>query len=135
MRLSAHFLVSLTLSLLLYPVYGYPAFLALAGGFLIDVDHYAYYILKTGNLSIRKAIEFCYGNKTFFTVFCAFHNIEFLLFVALLGIFSSYFLILALGVFVHLVMDVIYLHGEGRLKREITALSLVTRFFIKRNVK
>lgn len=102
---------------------------------MIDVDHYACYVLKTGRFSIRKTIEFCYDNKTFLNVFCAFHNIEFLLFVALLGIFSSYFLIVALGVFVHLTMDMIYLQSKGRLKREISALSLVTRFFIKRNVK
>lgn len=114
--------------MILYPFYGVFSLLALAGGFLIDIDHYLYYVIHSGSLGIKKAYDFCFsGGKNYLTIFCVFHNIEFLLAMAMIGFFYNDFYPLAAGILLHFIMDMVYMYMGGRLKNEIRAWSIVAR--------
>ena len=55
MNVSIHFLTSLILTALFYPFFGLNSLWIFVGGFLIDFDHYLYYVFKFKNLSVKKA--------------------------------------------------------------------------------
>lgn len=129
MNLQTHFIVSLLLSVVFFPFVGYAAILILLGGFFMDVDHYLYHVVKKKKLSIIKAYSFFDNKKLgFHHVLCVFHTFEFVMLVFLLGFFSKYLKLIAIGVIVHFTMDLIYTHKNRNLRDEMPALSLIARF-------
>lgn len=126
MKPLTHFIASLALFVLLYQFFVYTALLVFVGGFAIDIDHYIYYILKTGNFSIRKAVNFCMG-KTYADVFCVFHHLEFAIIIFILGLFSVPLLMMAVGAAVHFGMDLVYIATKRDIRKEAGYLCLVAR--------
>ena len=126
MKLLMHLIASLLLSAALYPFFSHAAFLVLVGGFAIDIDHYLYYILKTGSFSMRKAVDFCKG-KTYISVFCIFHHLEFAILIFALGLLSIPAMMIAVGAAAHFGMDVVYVATTRDIKKEARSLCLVMR--------
>ena len=60
MNLREHFIISLILSIAIFPIYGYQSLLVLVSGFFIDIDHYFYSIYKHKNFNM---IDSYYYNK------------------------------------------------------------------------
>ena len=74
MNLKYHFIVSLAISLFLFPFFGCGSFLVMVGGFLIDIDHYIWYILRYRDFNIKNAYK---RNKNHDTkVLNIFHQVD-----------------------------------------------------------
>ena len=114
MRLLIHFLVSLIFMLIFIPIFGYLAFAFFIGGFLIDVDHYLWYFIKKRKLNLKEAYYY-HRDKEYFTkeesksdlpLLHIFHVFEIWLIVFILAFFHKFFLIIFLGLLVHVIMDI-----------------------------
>lgn len=116
MKASVHLAVSLIIAAAIYPFFGLHALFAIAGGFLIDVDHYLWYIYRFRKLSLiacyRHYMKFM-GNpnqKSEFGTLLIFHTIEFLVAAAVLSFFFGFILAFTIGLLSHYVLDLVYLY-------------------------
>ena len=118
MRLSAHFIASSIIAAVLYPFFGWRSIFALAGGFLIDIDHYVWFIASShrkrsgiADLGIKEAYNY-HAPHDYRNQLHIFHSLEFLLLLAALAAVSwqSAYLpaVLAclIGFAVHQAMDI-----------------------------
>ncbi len=112
MRLKYHFIVSLLLSIILYQPYGYQAFLVMLSGFLIDIDHYLWYIIKFKDFSLKKTVEKT-KDTTIKYKFHVFHLYDIMIILLILSFFSKIFIVLSIGLLVHLIMDYYYMEKNG----------------------
>src|SRR3989344_2713644 len=111
MNISMHFLVSLFISIVLFPVFGYYSLImVIAGGVIIDIDHYFWYACKYRKFGLIRAYKF-YLNKHFAekNVLHIFHSIEFLLLCTILSFFSVIILLFTVGLIVHNILDMIFI--------------------------
>jgi len=119
-----HFLLGLVFSfiiLLIFPQIRFMgALLILLSSFLIDVDHYIYYVCKKRDLNLRRAyLWFIERDKKILKlnkeqrinvseIFCFLHGAEMLIILYLLGIFvHQYFLFVFIGITFHIFLDVL----------------------------
>jgi len=134
MLLSIHFITSVLLAIFLYPFYGLNSLFVLIGGFLIDIDHYLYTLLKFKNLSIIDSYKFYTGRrikKRFGKVMLLFHNLEFLSIMAILSFFSNTFYLITLGVMLHYLLD--FIEQFFVLGKVTVTSSIVFRLFRNHN--
>lgn len=116
MKTSVHFAVSAVLAIMLYPLFRWNALLIIAGGVLIDIDHYFWYAYKYKKFNILEAYKFyikVMDANDFAKVdgiLCIFHTIEFMLLMALLSFYSQTALIFAIGLASHYLLDLLYLY-------------------------
>lgn len=129
MRLLAHFIVSFVLALAIYPFFGSYSFLVLVSGFLIDVDHYLYYLLSGRGWNPFEANDFFIKVKSY-NILCVFHTIELFLAVVVYAFFSRYGVILLVGLVVHHMMD---LYSEYVLDRMDSKSKSIVWYLIKRS--
>lgn len=128
-----HFLVGAIISLLLFllfpslPLTGILIFLF--SSFLIDFDHYLYFVYKKRSLNLKKAIIWFKEKKKKFEKmskeerrkytpgFYAFHGLEWPVFFLFLGFFlTPLFYFVSMGMTLHLVLDYIeILKGKRKL--------------------
>jgi len=105
---------------------------------LIDVDHYFYYIAKEKDFNLTKCYEWhklhlhetmnlpMNERKKRYTGFYIFHGVEPLIILFLLGIFvSQFFFFIFIGTFFHMFMDVPH---EYYIKRTIQKSSLIYNY-------
>ncbi len=108
MNLSVHFIVSAILAAALYQFFGPISSMALAGGFLIDVDHIFSYAAKHGNFSIRKSYQYhrqrCCLKEGGGAVHI-FHTLEFFFLCLVLSFYSPMMLIFTLSYAIHQALD------------------------------
>jgi len=143
---SKHFLFGVIFAGILYlifPEIGFAGFFIVAvSSFLIDVDHYLYYVFSKKNLSLRQAYNWSMKRrKEFFalpwkernnfqSIPCILHGIEILLILFLLGIFlHKYFLFAFVGFAFHLLLDAIHQTTEWE---RVCKISLVRDFLTSR---
>ena len=117
MKTTVHLVASAILAAALYPVFGWKAVFILAGGVLIDVDHYLWYVCKYKKFSLFG----CYNHfivqmesnhqKENMGILIAFHTIEFLLIAGILSFYSQYALVFTIGLLAHYLLDLIYLYA------------------------
>ncbi|HLC89146.1 MAG TPA: hypothetical protein VJG49_03855 [Candidatus Nanoarchaeia archaeon] len=116
MNLSIHFIVSAILAIVLYPVFGPLALIAMVGGFLIDVDHLFSYAAKFRSLNIKKAYSYhrncsCLkagkDGERKGPMIHIFHTLEFLVLCIALSFYSPLMLIFTLSLLIHLLLDLI----------------------------
>jgi len=109
-----HFLVSLLITVILFPFFGFWSVLALLGGWLIDVDHWWGYALKSHDWNPFKmwqyfqncdCSQFKNGKFGFLVIF---HSLEFLLVCIVLSFFFPLLWILVGSWCVHMLMDLYY---------------------------
>ena len=116
MKTPVHLVVSLILSALLYPLFGWKVLLVLASGVLIDIDHYFWYICKYKKFGLLSCYRFLVVEseknnwKDVTGALFVFHTIEFILLVILLSFYNQLALIFAIGLFFHYLMDAIFLY-------------------------
>ncbi len=136
MNVIIHLLTSIILSFVLFPFVGYHSLWAVVGGFLIDFDHYLYYIFAFKSLSLKKAYVY-HDNidkrKTKVNdILHIFHTIEFWLFMILVIILSYIydikfifymFLITLLGMALHIILDFIHIFHNNTIQDR--AISLI----------
>lgn len=113
MRLIAHFIVSTILAIALYPFLGIDSTWVFVTGFLIDIDHYFYYIIKYRKLNVFEGNRF-FKEVKLYNILLIFHTVEIFLLVVVLSFFSLIGKVLLLGLIVHHVMDV---YNEIKLDR------------------
>ena len=129
MKTWVHLLVSSVLAALLYPLFGWNVLLILAGGVLIDVDHYFWYVSKYKKFNLF----YCYsyfmarmnqkGFKEHKGILLIFHTIEFLLIIVLLSFYFEAAFIFLVGLLSHYLLDAIFLYTVA--KRLITNHSII----------
>ncbi len=82
-----------------------------AGSILIDVDHYLFYILRSGRYDVAGMFRYFRGvdsnlaNIPYLGV-CIFHTVEFFLLVAVAGFFFPLFKPLLYGLLFHMLLDI-----------------------------
>jgi len=113
--------------------------------FLIDFDHYVYYLFKKKSFNLKKAFYY-FSNarirmiklpfekrKNYYSCLCFFHGIEWIIILFVLGIFiSKYFLFIGIGFTLHLCLDWIeeYSHSP-----RIDKISVIYDFFKFRRLR
>ena len=119
-----HILLGFIFSLILYLIFPFIGFLGFFiiffSSFLIDVDHYLYYIFKKKDFNLKKAYKYFFEKRkkiissTKFVndvpnpAMYFFHGIEILLVLFILGIFiSKNFLFIFIGFSFHLFLDIL----------------------------
>jgi len=113
--------------------------------FLIDVDHYVYYLIKNKSFNPVKAFNYFSDarkrmlklsfekRKYYYSGWCFFHGIEWLFIFFILGIFiSKYFLFISIGFTSHLCLDWI---EESHNNPRIDKISAVYDFFKFKKLK
>mgnify|MGYP001603476788 CR=1 FL=1 len=114
MRTPVHLVVSLILSALLYPLFGWKALLILISGVTIDIDHYFWYISKFKEFNLFRCYECLTVEaeknnwKDVIGSLFIFHTIEFLLIIVVASFYSEYALIFLIGLSVHYLLDFIW---------------------------
>jgi|SRR3989338_2149015 len=105
MDISKHFIASCVLSILLFPTYGFSSFLVFISGFLIDIDHYFWYVLKFKEFNLKNSYVF-HKERRQLSVdrLHIFHVFEFWLLMLILDLIF-YIPPLIMGLVIHLVMD------------------------------
>ena len=104
----------------LFPQIGLTGFLIIfLSSFLIDVDHYLYYVYKKKDLSLKHAYNWFIKKKKRFLAlprkqrnkiyigFYFLHGIEILIVLFLFSFFSKYFLFIFTGFAFHLLLDAV----------------------------
>lgn len=129
-----HVIASALLSMVLYPFFGLNVLWVFFAGFLIDVDHYIYYVLKFRNLSLKNAYKHFeeYEKKRHFKdVLCIFHTVEFFVLILILSFYSKIVFLIFIGMIFHEILDLI---DTYRLNLwEARAFSLI--MWLKRNIR
>ena len=108
MEIWQHFLVSTVITIMLYPFFGIAALLTYVGGVLVDIDHPLEYLFKYKSLNLKKSYRY-YKNmklKDYKETIRIFHNIEFIILIAIISFFNNSFIPLLIGLVVHITMDI-----------------------------
>ena len=114
MEMSIHLATSLALAAALYPFFGWVSLLVAVGGFLIDIDHYFWYIYKTKKFSIKGCYDYYMlppKNGNFFNSkdsLLIFHTIEVIMLILILALFNEHIRFILFGLLLHFSLDVYY---------------------------
>lgn len=117
-----HFIIGILASVLLYLILNLTlmqVFIIFLASFLMDIDHYFFYIFKTKNYNLNKAHKwFVKRRKIWFSIppeqrrnykknVFIFHGIEFIILLGILSLFYNLFLYILIGVILHMIFDFI----------------------------
>ena len=130
---------------LLFPEIGVLGFLIIFfSSFLIDIDHYIYYVFKKKNLHPIRAIKWFFKNRDilssyskqerreFYTGLYFLHGIEILLVLILLVFVSEYFLYVLIGFGFHIFLDLIETLSS---KNRLSKISIINDFLNSKKLK
>ena len=112
-----HLIISLIVILALFPIYKFWTIGILFGGYLIDFDHYLWYILRKRDFSLKKAYKYSLPENKISKekdVLHIFHVWEFWVIMLILSFFNIFFTLVFIGMIIHLIMDFIDLHRDLR---------------------
>ena len=116
MKTWVHFVFSLALAAVLYPIFNWRALLILLGGVFVDIDHYFWYAYRYKRFNIFECYKYyitIHENRGFEKhsgSLLIFHTVEFLLAVVALSFYSEYALAFAIGFILHCAMDLTFLY-------------------------
>ena len=114
MKFSVHLGFSILLAALFYPIFGWNSLLIIAGGVLIDADHYIYYVFKFKKFNPFQCNKYFTedGKKSDYHIFdglvLIFHTLEFLIAMIVLSFYSKLALVLIIGIIGHYLLDIIW---------------------------
>ena len=145
----SHILLGFIFSLILFiifPKIGIIGFVIIFfSSFLIDVDHYIYYVFKKRDLSLKNAYSwFIQKRKKYLTLSRKkrneiyteahfFHGVEILIILFLLGLFvHKYFCYILIGFAFHLFLDVIH---QRKFHDRLDRISLIYDFLKFKKLK
>ena len=127
MYVSRHFILTLLLAIILFPIYKYKVFLLFVFGFFIDVDHYLHDLFKY-KVSLKKSyLMHMNKNITLKDQLHIFHVVEFWILALILTIifYNDLTLLLFIGLIFHLSSDFIYQAYNKDYIGHTRALSLI----------
>lgn len=133
-----HFLASLFIGVLLYPVFGWEVLMIFVGGVLLDVDHYFLYLHRFKKFSLVGCYKYHHvdAKKNHYKDVCnsilIFHTIEFLALSAFLSIYSRLALMFTAGLFAHCLLDAI---DRYRLEKSFITNPSLTAWIIKNKIQ
>ena len=130
MKLTAHFVASSILAVVLYPFFGIGSLFVFVSGFLIDLDHYPIYVMRFKNLNPFKANSY-FIDRMPTKVLCVFHTFEFLLVLVVIAFFNSAGSIMLIGWATHMAMDYYSEHKKGIRSAKVKSIIL----FLWRQIK
>ncbi len=106
MLIQYHVLLSALIAAFLAPFYGWWALIAFFTGFLIDVDHYIYYVFRFKKFNLVKCYKyFITHHRNHILIF---HTIEFNIILVLLALFvHNIFILMLFGTIPHFILDVL----------------------------
>ncbi|VVB78729.1 Uncharacterised protein [uncultured archaeon] len=90
--------------------------LIFVSSFLIDFDHYMWYVNKKKDFSLKNSYYYLKKVRLNKPVMMIFHTIEFLFLVLLLSFLWNGFLFILIGMLFHSVLDIIQMAYEGELE-------------------
>ena len=114
METPVHFAVSAILAAIFYPAYGINSIFIIAGGVLIDIDHYLWYILRFKKYNMKECYEYCATGtkkdnwKYVIGSLFVFHNIEFLALSIALSFYFPWAFMYTIGLLSHYLLDLIW---------------------------
>lgn len=128
MKPSRHLATSAVFSLALTPLLVWRSLLVLAGGVLVDLDRYLWYVARYRTLRIGKAFDQFQGRDRIQGDPRFFHSIEFLIALVVVCLFYPVIWPFALGVFLHVLLDLLVHKTRGRfwLRLELSQLRCLT---------
>jgi len=150
MKFQYHFFFGIVFTTVLYSLFSpiisiFGLLIIFLSSFLVDVDHYFYYVYKKRNLNLISAYKWYVKNARKFRFmpkeerrqvylgFYIFHGIEPLVILFFLGFYlSPIFNFLLIGLLFHLFTDLV---SEIILKQRIDKISVIMNFFITKNHK
>lgn len=130
MKPGIHLLLSAVLAFALFAKYNWMVIFIIAGGVLIDVDHYIWYIVKFRKFNLAKSykyfsLEVTKNNwKDVTGSIFFFHIVEFFALAAALSFYSPIMLMFTVGLVGHYLLDAIWIYSVP--KRFITNPSLIS---------
>lgn len=118
MYVKDHFIVSVILGILLFPIFKWNVLLILVGGVLIDIDHYLLYYMKFKKFDLIRGYKYfkkdCW--KELINSLSIFHTVEVLILMIILSLYYRIIILILIGMVSHLIMDAIYEYNvAGRL--------------------
>jgi len=114
MKPSRHLACSAVFSLALTPWLLWKSLLVLAGGALLDLDRYLWYIVRFRTLNLRSAIEQFQGRNRLHGEPRVLHSAEFLLVLVCAGLIHRLVWVFALGAIFHVLLDLFVHKKRGR---------------------
>lgn len=97
-----------TLSYFTFPITIFQAILIFLSSFLIDFDHYWFYVKKTKDWNLKRASNWkVYLSKKHKPIMHIFHTIEFIILIIILSFFWNIFLFILIGMLFHSILDII----------------------------
>lgn len=112
MKVPIHVIASLALAAALYPAFSWKVLLVLAGGVLIDIDHYFWYVHKYKKFNLFQSYCFFAANTLNFNIYMGalfvFHSIEFLVISTMLSFYNEFMLLFTSGLILHHLLDLIW---------------------------
>ncbi len=106
MDLKYHLFESFLVAILFYPIFGLSVWIIFAAGSLADVDHYLIYIYRFRNLNLKNAYAYFKKLNDARDFYPVFHMLEVILAIFLIGIFYKPFLLVSIGLFFHILLDI-----------------------------
>lgn len=109
-----HFLSSLILAVILYPAFEWKVMVIFISGFLIDIDHYLWYIYKYKKFNLFACHRYYTtdakknGFKNLEGILLVFHTIEFTLASIFLSFYNDFVLLFTIGLLTHYLLDLIW---------------------------
>ena len=137
MKTWVHFVVSSILAVIFYPIFNWKVLFIFAGGVLIDVDHYLWYVYRYNNFNLFG----CYSHyirqfkdnfKKNIGILLLFHTIEFLVIAVIFSFLNELVLIFTIGLVSHYLLDLIFLYSVP--KRFIANHSII-HWLIKNEIQ
>lgn len=109
----AHVILSLIFSGILYPFIGWNSLIVFLSGFVFDIDHYFYYVIKKKDFSFFKAYMFSIPGTTLWEnhgdALHIFHTVEFWSLLVILSVFiDNRIIFVFIGLMLHMILDRIY---------------------------
>ena len=121
MLISKHIMLSLIVSVMIYPFFGIYTIIFFLSSFLMDIDHYIEYVIDKKDFNLSHAYNhFMKGhhkrkenikknkqNKNNKINIHIFHLIEIVILIIILSWFNKIFFYIALGIIFHIILDLI----------------------------
>ena len=114
--------------LLIFQITIIESILIFLASFLIDVDHYLFYVFREKNYSLKKAYTW-HGamEKNHRPIMHIFHSIEFLILLGILSFFWKDFLFILIGILFHSALDIGSMLYDKNFAREMSLLRYLIR--------
>ena len=105
MHVHYHIILGFLFSLLLSPIVGYFSLIIFLSSFLIDIDHYFYYVVKKRDFNLINSVNY-FLEKHRVKAILFFHSVEFLALLIILSFVNYIFIYISLGIGFHFILDI-----------------------------